>query len=94
MPIFTGIDNITYVAHTYGGVGNWQHLKHSNGGLVAGIRYGFWAKKLAGKFLNFYLGNELGPPYHKILKTFPELPGSPEAAHQPTGLAKLFPSSH
>jgi hypothetical protein len=29
--------------------------------------------------LDYYLNKTWGPPYHKIKKTFPELPGSPEA---------------
>jgi len=54
-------------------------LWHKNGGPIARVRYWYWAKNQKKKFLNYYLAKSYGPPYHKILKTFRELPGSPEA---------------
>lgn len=38
------------------------------------------------KFLDFYLFKTWGPPYHKLKKTFKELPGSPEANAPKQGL--------
>ncbi|KAL4508309.1 hypothetical protein ABPG72_003613 [Tetrahymena utriculariae] len=91
VPLFTGHQTLTYIAHSYGGVGNWQHLKHNNGGIIAWMRYRSWAKGMAKKFSDFYNGSRLGPPYHKKLVTFPELPGSPES-QQSSGVSKYFPT--
>ncbi|EGR27203.1 hypothetical protein IMG5_200230 [Ichthyophthirius multifiliis] len=94
VPLFTGNSSLTYIAHYYGGVGNWQHLAHKNGGPIASRRYSYWANKQASKFLNYYLGQDYGPPYHKFMKKFP-VPAEEKDSSEGL-LNKYFPlkSSH
>jgi len=63
-------------------------LWHKDGGIIARIRYMYWGKAQRRKFLGYYLFKTWGPPYHKFMKKFPELPGSPEEGQ--SGLGKYF----
>lgn len=42
-------------------------------GLVAWLRYLYWAKSQKKKFMQYYLFKNWGPPYYKKMKTFPKL---------------------
>jgi NADPH-dependent 2,4-dienoyl-CoA reductase/sulfur reductase-like enzyme len=44
VPLFTGQNHLTYVAHSYNNVAAWHNLFDSRGGLVARMRYLYWGK--------------------------------------------------
>jgi len=54
-------------------------LKNPND-FLGSIRNKLWVKT-SKKYLDYYLGKTWGPPYHKMKKTFKELPDAPKPAN-------------
>ena len=66
---------MTYISHYYHQKETWHNLLGSKGGIIAIVRYLYYAKNQKKKFLDYYLERNKGPPYFKFLPTFKELPG-------------------
>jgi len=76
----TGPNNLTYVVHSYDQKEGSYNLLDTSGGLISRLRWHYYCKSQRKKFLNYYLFKTYGPPTHKFMKKFKELP--PEAEKQ------------
>jgi NADH dehydrogenase FAD-containing subunit len=59
-------NRLTYLIHEYDQRASSANLLDSNGGIIAMLRYYFWAKFHRKRFMSFQLGKSSGPPYGKL----------------------------
>ena len=71
-------NKLTYLEHEYDERPCTLNLLDSYGGIVAMLRYYFWAKFHRKRFMAFSLGKSHGPPYGRIKRpSFRKPPGEP-----------------
>lgn len=63
-------NEITYAVHYYDQKPHFQNLLAKNGGIIASMRYYFWAKNQKKRFAGWYMKKSWGPPTFKLKRTF------------------------